>query len=54
MSASNEPNRPTEVNPWKEHVIENPSTHEEPHEIRSPGDIPLEHDKPLQDPTDTK
>ena len=42
-------NRPEEVNPWKEHVIENDPTHKEPRDIPSPGDVPLEHDKPYQD-----
>ena len=46
------PKHPIEVNPWKEHVIENEPTHEEPREIHSPGDIPSEHDTPLHDPTD--
>ena len=44
-------NHPEEVNPWKEHVIENDPTRKEPRDIPSPGDIPLEHDKPYQDDT---
>ena len=42
-------NPPEEVNPWKEHVIENEPTHKEPACIPSPGDIPKENEHPLQD-----
>lgn len=40
--------RPNEVNPWKEHVIENNPTHKDPKDIPA-GDVPKEREEPPHD-----
>jgi hypothetical protein len=51
MSTDNKHN-PLEVNPWKKHVIENEPTHSNPEE-KPVGDVPMEHEKPAHDSTES-